>query len=68
MKGLFQVGGATSAFKSILVETSLRTSGSFEKAVEVANLTHSRCPVHTTLAKAVDMSFKLFVNGSDTPL
>ncbi len=51
-KGLFDIGGEESSFKSITVETNVTTNGSVEKTVEVARLTHRRCPIHATLAKA----------------
>jgi len=58
MKGLFEIGPADPSFRSILVETRVRTNGPIKKVVEVARLTHRRCPVHASLKKATKMTFK----------
>jgi uncharacterized OsmC-like protein len=68
MKGLFEIGTADPSFRSILVETRVKTTGPIKKVVEVARMTHRRCPVHATLKKATKMTFKLFVNGVETAL
>lgn len=68
MKGLFEIGSANPSFRSILVETRVRTNGPLKKAVEVARMTHNRCPVHATLKKATKMTFKLFVNDVEASL
>ena len=68
LKGLYEIGGADSCFRSVLVETRVRTLGPVEKVVEVARQTHRRCPVHQTLRKATDLSFRLFVNDSEIGL
>jgi len=68
MKGLFEIGPADPSFRSILVETRVRTNGPIKKVVEVARLTHRRCPVHATLKKATKMTFKLFVNDVEASL
>jgi len=68
MKGLFGIEGADSAFKAITVETSVRTSAPISDVVRVAGLTHVRCPIYATLRKSLDLSFKLFINGSEAPL
>jgi uncharacterized OsmC-like protein len=67
-KGLFEIGTANPSFRSILVETRVKTTGPARKAVEIARMTHRRCPVHATLMKATNMTFKLFVNDVETPL
>lgn len=68
MKGLYEIEGADSSFKSILVATSVRSSGPLAEVVRVANMTHRRCPVFATLRKAVDLTFRLTVNDVETPL
>jgi len=68
MKGLFEIGTADPSFRSILVETRVKTTGPIKKVVEVARMTHRRCPVHATLKKATKMTFKLFVNGVEIAL
>jgi uncharacterized OsmC-like protein len=68
MKGLWEIDGADSSFRSISVETSLRTSGSSSDAAKVAAQTHRRCPIYATLKKSVRLSFKLVVNGVEVSL
>ena len=68
MKGLWEIDGADSSFKSIMVETRLRTSGPVSQAARVAELTHRRCPIYATLRKSVSLSFKLVVNGVEVSL
>jgi len=67
-RGLFEIGGATSAFRHVRVETRVTTRGRAKLAVEVARATHRRCPVHQTLKAATDLSFALFVNGREVAL
>ncbi len=67
-KGLFEIGGADASFRSVLVTTRVTTASPVEKAVEVARLTHRRCPIHRTLRRATRLSFRLFVNGAETAL
>jgi uncharacterized OsmC-like protein len=67
-RGLFEIEGFSSFFKSITVETRILTTDSVEKVVEVARQTHRRCPVHATLSRATQMIFKLVVNGQNIPL
>src|SRR5207245_11729707 len=52
MKGLFEIGSANPSFRSILVETRVKTKGPIKKAVEEARMAHNRCPVHATQKKA----------------
>lgn len=68
MKGMFGIGPEDPSFREITVETRVSTDSPASKVVEVANLTHRRCPVHATLRKATKLSFKLFVNDRETPL
>jgi len=68
VKGLFDIGGADSSYKTITVETKVTTKDPIEKVVEVARMTHKRCPIHATLRKSTQMIFKLFVNGQPVPL
>jgi putative redox protein len=68
MKGLFGIDGADSSFKSILVETSVRSSSRSGDVAKVARLTHQRCPIYATLRKSLDLAFKLTVNGVEVPL
>ncbi len=68
MRGLFDIGPANPSFRNILVETRVSTTGPAKKAVEVAKMTHRRCPIHATLKKATNLSFKLYVNDTETAL
>jgi len=68
LKGLYEIRGADSGFREVLVETRVSTRSPAGRAAEVARLTHRRCPIHRTLAKASQLSFRLFVNGAETPL
>ncbi len=67
-RGLFDIGGASPYFKTITVETRVSTGESVEKVAEVARETHRRCPIHATLSRATEMTFKLVVNGKNVPL
>lgn len=67
-RGLFEIDGVSPHFKLITVETRVSTKDPVEKVVDVANLTHRRCPVHATLARATELVFKLVVNGQNVPL
>ena len=68
MKGLFEIDDASPAFRAITVETRVKTSSPVERVIEVARMTHRRCPIHATLARATVLSFKLFVNDVELPL
>jgi uncharacterized OsmC-like protein len=67
-RGLFEIDGVKPTFKTITVETKITTKDPVQKAVEVANQTHRRCPVHATLSRATEMIFRLNVNGQNVPL
>jgi putative redox protein len=67
-RGLFEIDGVKPSFKTITVETKITTKDPVQKAVEVANQTHRRCPVHATLSRATEMIFRLNVNGQSVPL
>jgi len=68
LKGLYEIDGADSGFRTVVVETRLRTSAPVDKAIAVAHLTHRRCPVHQTLRKATQLTFRLFVNDVEVAL
>lgn len=44
-KGMFEINGAEPSFKEIIVETKVTTKESARKIVELARLTHRRCPM-----------------------
>ena len=62
-RGLFEIAGVEPFFNAITVETKVSTRDPVERVVQVAKETHRRCPVHTTLARATELTFKLIVNG-----
>lgn len=68
LKGLYEIAGADSRFRNVRVETRVKTTSPIERVVEVARLTHRRCPVHQTLARATNLSFRLFVNDMEATL
>ncbi len=68
MKGLWEIDGADSSFRRILVETRVQTNAPSSEVANVAHLTHRRCPIYATLMKSVELSFKLTVNGADVLL
>lgn len=67
-RGLFEIDGVSPYFRNITVETRVSTRDSVEKVVEVARQTHRRCPVHATLSRATELTFRLTVNGKPVPL
>jgi putative redox protein len=68
MKGLYEIEGADPSFKSIKVETRVRTTAHVSEVTNVARQTHRRCPIYATLRKSLDLTFKLTVNGAEVPL
>ncbi len=68
MRGLFEAGGAEPSFSSVLVETRVKSDSPLAEVVNVARMTHRRCPVHATLRKATALTFRLVVNGTEAPL
>ena len=68
MKGLWEIDGADSSFRRIIVETRVQTDAFPSDIAKVALLTHRRCPIYATLRKSVELSFKLTVNGEDVLL
>jgi uncharacterized OsmC-like protein len=67
-KGLFDIDGASSTFRTIVVVIRVKTTAPIATVVDVANLTHRRCPIHATLAKATNLQFRLFVNDVEAHL
>jgi putative redox protein len=67
-RGLFEIDGIKPSFKTITVETKIKTKDPVQKFIEVANQTHRRCPVHATLSQATEMISRLNVNGQNVPL
>jgi uncharacterized OsmC-like protein len=68
MKGLWEIDGADSSFRKIMVETKVQTDAVPSDVANIARLTHTRCPIYATLRKSVELTFKLTVNGKDVHL
>ena len=67
-RGLFEIDGVAPFLNAITVETKVSTRDPVERVIQVANETHRRCPVHATMARATDLTFKLVVNGQSIQL
>jgi len=67
-RGLFEIDNVSPYFRNITVETKVSTKDPVELVVQVAQETHRRCPVHATLARAAEISFKLIVNEQSVPI
>ena len=68
MRGLFEAGGAELSFTSVITETRVRSDSPLTAVVNVARITHRRCPVHATLRRATALTFRPVVNGAEAPL
>jgi uncharacterized OsmC-like protein len=67
-RGQYEIDGTEPSFKDMIIETRVTTKDPVHKVVEVTRLTHRRCPMHATIAKAMTVTDKLFVNGEETPI
>ncbi len=67
-KGLFDIDNISPAITNVLIETKITTTAPPEKIAELVRLTHRRCPMTATIAKAAIIERKLFVNGLETPV
>ena len=67
-RGQYEIDGTEPSFKDMIIETRVTTKDPVQKVVEVTRLSHSRCPMHATIAKAMTVTDKLFVNGEETPI
>jgi uncharacterized OsmC-like protein len=67
-RGLFEIDNVSPYFNTITVETKVSTTDPVERVVQVAQETHRRCPVHATLARATEITFKLVVNGQNVQI
>jgi uncharacterized OsmC-like protein len=65
-KGMFGIGEADPSISDVLIETRITTEASPEKVAELLRLTHKRCPMTATIAKASPVRRRLFVNGEET--
>lgn len=67
-RGQGELEGIDPAFKDFVVETRITSSAPLEKIREIARTTHSRCPMHASIARIGPVVDKLFVNGTEVPL
>jgi len=67
-RGLYEIDGTNPSFKDMKVETRVTTKAPVEKVVQVARITHRTYPMHATIAKAMQVTDKLFVNGKEVPI
>ncbi len=67
-RGQYEIDGIDPSFRDMTVETKVTTKAPVEKVVQVARITHRTCPMHATIAKAMRVTDKLFVNGQEVPI
>src|SRR5437867_1895762 len=67
-RGQYEIDGTSPSFKDMTVETRITTKAPVEKVVQVARITHRTCPMHATIARAMQVTDKLIVNGREVPL
>ena len=67
-RGQYEIDGTSPSFKDMTVETRITMKAPVEKVVQVARITHRTCPMHATIARAMQVTDKLFVNGREVPL
>ena len=68
MKGMFGQDSRSPAMSEFHIETRITTGAPPEKMAELLRLTHDRCPMTATVAKAATISRTLFVNGAEVKL
>jgi uncharacterized OsmC-like protein len=67
-KGIFSIGDIDPAITKLTIETKVGISAQPQEIVELLKLTHKRSPMTATVAKAVRIERRLFVNGAETPV
>jgi uncharacterized OsmC-like protein len=65
-KGMFGIRDSDPSIYDVMVETRITSGASPEKIAELLKLTHRRCPMTATVAKAATVRRRLFVNGVET--
>ena len=65
MKGMFGQDGRSPAMTEFNIETKVTTEAPPKRIAELLRLTHERCPMTATIAKAATINRKLFVNGEE---
>jgi len=67
-KGQYEIDGKGPQFIDMTVETRIASKAPVERIAAVARVAHRTCPMHATIAKAMKVTDKLFVNGNEIPL
>jgi putative redox protein len=67
-RGMFGIENADPAVSSVLIETKISTNASAERIAELVRMTHQRCPMTATVAKAATVRRRLLVNGLEVPV
>ena len=67
-KGMFGIRGSDPALSSIMIETRVGTTAAPVRVAKLVQLTGKRSPLTAILAKAVPISRKLLVNGTEVGL
>ena len=65
---MFGIDGADASIHDFLIETRITTKADSGRVAELLKLTHERCPMTATVAKAATIRRKLFVNGVEVEL
>ncbi len=67
-RGMFGIGDADPSITDLLIETRITTGADPKKVAELVRLTHRRCPMTATVAKAATIRRMLFINGAETSI
>jgi uncharacterized OsmC-like protein len=68
MKGMFGQDGRSPVMTEFNIETRVTTGAPPKRIAELLWLTHERCPMTATIAKAAKINRKLFVNDTEVAL
>jgi uncharacterized OsmC-like protein len=67
-KGIFGIENADPSITRLVIETRIKTGAPPGEVAALLKLTHQRCPMTATVAKAAIIERRLFVNGVETPV
>ncbi len=65
-RGMFGIDDADPSITDLLIETRITTTAPPDRVADLLRLTHRRCPLTATVAKAASIRRRLFVNGRET--
>jgi uncharacterized OsmC-like protein len=63
---MFGIGDVDPSITDVVIETRITTEADPGRVAELVRLTHKRCPMTATVAKAATIKRVLFVNGTET--